>query len=1500
MDLLREEIACKTLSDTNKIDIMQQAVAPCPEIVMSIKGKPTRSLLDSGSEVTLVNESYYKEHIEHRLLPSSGSYNNSHNLFSLRGVEEGHVPLSKHFECDIEVGGQLVHRVGILVKKDKIPLVDSKGRKAKTPALLGSNLIRIAVNEFCETFGEDCLRLFECPKGISPLWFSTLCLYYYAHIHKNSGVGASSVQSDDPSKDDDGNSRNNQPLKPKRRQEQCKNSSEAKSEKDSGKSKNTQTGSGKQRNKKLNTLGGYAGRVMVGDRRQPICIPAGTSKVVIGKTQEKLPRGSYMIEATDDDNLPCGVSVNHTYVNPTKAKQVSVILLNTNSYNVWIRQPLYAATIWDVELKDWDYEPIITKSDEANTFEVKLQPVPPEDLREEILSNATEVNHETNDTSGKSASDEKDEKPSFGARPNTKDPDFDFKKELERLPFELNIGDAPLNREQQARLIDVIYDHTEVFSLFDGDLGFCDVLKHSIPTTTDKPVYLPHRQIPVQLQSEVRKCLDNWLKQGIIRPSKSPYASQVVIVRKKTGEIRLCVDFRKLNAISIRDSFPLPRVEEALQAVQAAVWFSSFDLAQGYLQMAMEEEDIEKTAFRAGSSGLYEFTRMPFGLTNAGASFCRLMEMCIGDQQYVTLLFYLDDICIFAETADQMLDRIEFVFSRLKEFNLKIKPKKSHFFQTSVTFLGHILSANGVSPNPEKVAKIKDWPTPKTPKEVHSFVGLASYYRRFIPNFAKWAGPLHALIVPASFKQKIRRGEMKKSDLPEFQWTPACQEGFDQLKKALTEAPVLAYPDYSKPFILETDASLKGLGAVLSQKGDDNEIRVVAYASRSLRPSEKSMRDYSSAKIELMALKWSVCDKFKDYLLGSKFTVFTDNNPLCYIKSSKLGAAQIRWLSELALYDFDIVYRTGKSNLVADALSRRPEVEEEIEKEIPSESDDDEWIAVSYQVEEQGGRISSMEFNQVISELVGGTKIDKKLKDRIQVTDVAKEKLNGKTIEVATGMVSLFDSITPKEMAEFQRQDNQIAPIFTHVEQDQKPSKKVTYQIRSKLARKLALQWDRLILKQGVLHRLYIFNEMEYHQLVLPQRYHRKVLTALHDHMGHQGIDRTLDLLRERVYWPSMAKDAQNWVTNCRRCQIARGDYNQPKPTIGHLEAHNPLDLVCLDFTKIDPSKTGKENVLVITDAFTKFSLAVCTPNQTAKTVAKILVEKWFHVYGVPTRIHSDQGRCFDSNIIKALCKMYGVEQSFTSPYNPRGNAFCERFNRTLFGLLKTLKSEEKADWPSHLPALVFAYNATPHASTGYQPYQLMFGRRAPAPCDNWLGLRAYNDDKSITRIDWVDQQLEQLLHANKRAQKNIKATNAKNRKAAGGKDLVIPVGNLVLLRDHPEGRNKIQDNNKDQIYIVTGHHDNRNAYFVKPLGSTCQPKQVNRREMFDLGITEDQELERQKQEKENEEEDETSELPLYNPAVSRKKDFIERPYNLRPRNRKTVNSQAVLVSTRL
>ena len=225
---------------------------------------------------------------------------------------------------------------------------------------------------------------------------------------------------------------------------------------------------------------------------------------------------------------------------------------------------------------------------------------------------------------------------------------------------------------------------------------------------------------------------------------------------------------------------------------------------------------------------------MPFGLSNAGASFCCLMEMCLGDQQYLTLLFYLNDICVFSSSIDEMLNRVEMVLECLQDFNLKIKPKKSFFFQPKVLFLGHTLSKEGISPNPEKVQKVKDWPVPSNAKEVHSFLGLASYYCRFILQFVKWANPLHDLIRPIVTKKTRARIKLPplQQNLPPFQWTQVHQESFDRLKLALTSAPVLAYPDYDKPFLLETDASLKGLGAVLLQEDNDGNVRVISCESR--------------------------------------------------------------------------------------------------------------------------------------------------------------------------------------------------------------------------------------------------------------------------------------------------------------------------------------------------------------------------------------------------------------------------------------------------------------------------------------------------------------------------------------------------------------------------------------------------------------------------------------------------------------------------------------------
>ena len=294
--------------------------------------------------------------------------------------------------------------------------------------------------------------------------------------------------------------------------------------------------------------------------------------------------------------------VNRTAVTPSKSNKVPITLINTNSYNVWIRQQLLAADIVEVDHCPWDHHS--TMSRDGGDVQVLFQPVPTLDVQANICSvNATKTDKEARDKEMTNRVDQ-EERPKFGPRPKFNSKNFDFKKELMWLPFPLNIGEVDFSPLQQRHFLELIYDYQNVFSLCDEDLGLCDCLKHTILMTTTKPIYLPHRTIPVQLQTEVCKCLDTWLKQGIICPSHSPYTSQVVIVHKKTGEICLCIDFRALNAVTVCNSFPLPRIEVALQAVKSAMWFTSIDLVQGYLQLAMDEADIHKTAFCAGSSGL--------------------------------------------------------------------------------------------------------------------------------------------------------------------------------------------------------------------------------------------------------------------------------------------------------------------------------------------------------------------------------------------------------------------------------------------------------------------------------------------------------------------------------------------------------------------------------------------------------------------------------------------------------------------------------------------------------------------------------------------------------------------------------------------------------------------------------------------------------------------------------------------------------------------------------
>ena len=293
------------------------------------------------------------------------------------------------------------------------------------------------------------------------------------------------------------------------------------------------------------------------------------------------------------------------------------------------------------------------------------------------------------------------------------------------------------------------------------------------------------------------------------------------------------------------------------------------------------------------------------------------MQMIFREELLQILLVYLDDIIVYSDTIADHLKRLERVFQKLREHGLKIEAEKCQFFQSRVKYLGHVVSAEGVATDTAETEAVSQWPTLRTLKDLRSFLGFASYYRRFVPGFAQTAAPLHKLVAEIS-----KKGKNKKGTITSERWEGECRKAFDDLLKALTSAPVLAYPDYTKPFIVETDASDKGLGAVLSQK-QDGKLRVIAYASRGLCGAERNMKNYPSMKLELLALKWPIAEKFREYLLGSKFMVYTDNNPLTYLQSkSKLTAVEQQWAAELARFNFKIEYQAVTHNTNADALSR--------------------------------------------------------------------------------------------------------------------------------------------------------------------------------------------------------------------------------------------------------------------------------------------------------------------------------------------------------------------------------------------------------------------------------------------------------------------------------------------------------------------------------------------------------------------------------------------------
>ena len=415
-------------------------------------------------------------------------------------------------------------------------------------------------------------------------------------------------------------------------------------------------------------------------------------------------------------------------------------------------------------------------------------------------------------------------------------------------------------------------------------MGHTSMVKHEIKLDN----YTPYCRIPPHLVDEVKNHLKEMTEVGAIRKSNSPWASAVVLVRKRDGSLRFCIDLHKLNARTIKDAYSLPHDDETLDCLGGAMIFTSLDLKSGYWQVEMEERSKPLTAFTVGPLGFYECERMPFGLTNAPATFQHLMENCLGELHLNWCIIYLDDIIVFSNSPEDHLHRLRGVFDKLEKAGLKLKPKKCKFFKTKITYLGHIVSAKGIETDPKKVEAVRNWTVPKTVTDVRSVLGFINHYRRFIKGYANVARPLNLLV----------SGDNANHKKSLIEWTKECQIAFDKLKDLCTSTPILAYVNYHKPFQLQTDVSDLGLGAVLYQKDEDDHQRVIAFASWSLSNTE---RNYPAYKLEFLALKWAITDRFHEYLYGGHFDVYTDNNPFTYVlTSAKLDATGQRRVASLA------------------------------------------------------------------------------------------------------------------------------------------------------------------------------------------------------------------------------------------------------------------------------------------------------------------------------------------------------------------------------------------------------------------------------------------------------------------------------------------------------------------------------------------------------------------------------------------------------------------------
>uniref|UniRef100_A0A3B1JBI6 Gypsy retrotransposon integrase-like protein 1 n=1 Tax=Astyanax mexicanus TaxID=7994 RepID=A0A3B1JBI6_ASTMX len=1036
-----------------------------------------------------------------------------------------------------------------------------------------------------------------------------------------------------------------------------------------------------------------------------------------------------------------------------------------------------------------------------------------------------------------------------------------FRDRMDQLGLgDLDVDSCEVTTYWKEQLVQLIQKYEGVFSKDKLDCGKAKDFYHRIRLSDDRPFRLPYRRVPPAHYHKLRQVLSEMEEREIIRKSSSEWASPIVLVWKKNGDLRICVDYRWLNSRTVKDAHPLPHQADCLAALGGNAIFSAMDLTSGFYNIEMAEEDKKFTAFTT-PMGLYEMNRLPQGLCNSPASFMRLMMGIFGDQNFLSLLCYLDDVLVYAPNEGEALKRLEMVFARLSAHGLKLAPKKCHLLRRRVRFLGHIIDENGVATDPDKVKAItamteadlmmEDGVSPSQ-RKIKAFLGMIMYYQRFIPNCSSIAKPLFSLTAAPKGRKVNRKGAAAFRKLRPDDWKQEHSESFAQLKSALLESVVLAHPDFSRPFILSTDASLDGLGAVLSQVPEgETKARPIAFASKALT---RAQINYPAHRLEFLALKWSVCDKFSHWLKGNSFTVWTDNNPLTYILTKpKLDACEQRWVAKLAPYNFSIQYIPGSKNVVADALSRQPFTRSCVSQRLVAEpykalleeaehyKEDvvqrtfvasTQCQAVEPLSPHQELACCSLSSEEVSAIMNGQTEWSVGFKAKVGL-------LSQDVLSLVAPGQSELSALSLTELQDKQQEDPVLSRVLSYVTRGTRPSRRERAKETFR-ALKTLKQWNKLKVLDGILYRLCKdpLSGKKRYQYVVPASLIKQVLQGIHDDAGHQGQYRTLYLARQRFFWVDMEREIREYVQRCKRCVVSKTPEPEGRAPLESVRTTRPLELACIDFWSAEDSQGKSVDVLVVTDHFTKLAHSFVCRDQSAKQVARQLWDRVFCLYGFPERIHADQGANFESHLIQELLQIAGVNKSRTTSYHPMGNGHVERFNRTLGSMIRTLPPRAKQKWPQMLQTLTFVYNCTAHESTGYAPFFLMFGRTPRLPVDVVFH-NVGRDSDIVDYNSYVNSMRADLKEAAALAQASAdvsrqRQTELYNRRMKG---CDIEEGDRILLANKGErGRRKLADKWESTPYVVVSKDPKCHTYRVRNT-NTGQEKVVHRNLMLQVNF---------------------------------------------------------------